>query len=225
MAPRLSDNSVVLENFSYSHLLCRSRYHRARNLGEMPERRLPNIILTGTPGVGKTTTCAELVSQTSGTSSPLTHLCINTVIKNKDCYDGYDEELKTSIVDEDKLLDEVEVILEASATGGHIIDYHACDLFPHSWIDLVVVLRCEDTKVFYERMEERGYNEKKRDENIDAEIFGVIAEEAREGFDPDNEKGLVVELKSEKIEDVESNVERIVQWVAQWVKDHQGADG
>lgn len=191
----------------------------------MPERRLPNIILTGTPGVGKTTTCVEIVSQTSNTLYPLTHLSINTVVKDKNCYDGYDDELKTSIVDEDKLLDEVETILKASPDGGHIIDYHACDLFPPSWIDLVVVLRCEDTEVFYERMEERRYNEKKRDENIDAEIFGVIAEEAREGFDPDNDKGLVVELKSEKIEDVETNVERIVQWVEQWVKDHQKADG
>lgn len=191
----------------------------------MPTRELPNIIITGTPGVGKTTTCAELVSQTSSTSFPLTHLSINTVVRDKNCYDGYDDELKTSIVDEDKLLDEVETILTASPNGGHIIDYHACDFFPPSWIDLVVVLRCEDTKVFYERMEERGYNEKKRDENIDAEIFGVIAEEAREGFDPDADKGNVVELKSEKIEDVESNVERIVQWVEHWVKDYQKANG
>lgn len=191
----------------------------------LPERKLPNIIITGTPGVGKTTTCTELVSQTSSTSYPLTHLSINTVVKDKDCYDGYDDELKTSIVDEDKLLDEVEAILTASPNGGHIIDYHACDLFPPSWIDLVVVLRCGDTKVFYERMEDRGYNEKKRDENIDAEIFGVIAEEAREGFDPDGNKGNVVELASEKIADIESNVERIIQWVEQWVKDHQKADG
>jgi adenylate kinase len=179
----------------------------------MPERKLPNIIVAGTPGVGK------------NTSYPLTHLSINTVVKDKNCYDGYDDELKTSIVDEDKLLDEVEVILTASPNGGHIIDYHACDLFPPGWIDLVVVLRCENTKVFYERMEQRGYNEKKRDQNIDAEIFGVIAEEAREGFDPNNDKGNVVELQSEKIEDIESNVERIVQWVEQWVKDHQKADG
>jgi hypothetical protein len=34
-----------------------------------------------------------------------------------------------------------------------------------------------------------------------------------------------VELTSEKIADIESNVERIIQWVEQWVKDHQKADG
>ena len=191
----------------------------------MPARKLPNIIITGTPGVGKTTTCTEVVSQTSSTAFPLTHLSINTVVKDKSCYDGYDDELKTSIVDEDKLLDEVEKILISSPNGGHIIDYHACDLFPPSWIDLVVVLRCQDTKAFYERMEERNYNEKKAQENIDAEIFGVIAEEAREGFDPDGDKGNVVELNSEKTEDVEANVERIVRWVEQWVKDHWHGDG
>jgi broad-specificity NMP kinase len=191
----------------------------------VPSRKLPNIIITGTPGVGKTTTCTDLVSQTSDTPFPLTHLSISAVVKDKDCYDGYDEELNTSIVDEDKLLDAVEAILLASPNGGHVIDYHACDLFPPSWIDLVVVLRCQDTKVFYERMEERAYNEKKMQENIDAEIFGVLAEEAREGFDLDGDNGIVVELKSEKTEDVEANVERIVQWVEQWIKDHANDDG
>ena len=190
----------------------------------MPSRRLPNIIVTGTPGVGKTTTCAELISQSSSTAFQLRHLSINTIVKDKSCYDGYDDELQTSIVDEDKLLDEADAILMSSPNGGHIIDYHACDLFPPSWVDLVVVLRCQDTKVFYERMEERNYNEKKAQENIDAEIFGVIAEEARDGFDPDGDNGSVVELQSETTEDVEANVERILQWIEQWVKDHQQAD-
>jgi adenylate kinase len=61
-------------------------------------RKEPNIIITGTPGVGKTSHC-ELLAQNTG----LKHLSVNDVAKEHDCYDGYDEELKSHIVDEDKV--------------------------------------------------------------------------------------------------------------------------
>lgn len=58
----------------------------------------PNIIVTGTPGVGKTSHC-ELLSQNSG----LQHLSVNQVVKECSCHDGWDEESKNWIVDEDKV--------------------------------------------------------------------------------------------------------------------------
>ena len=60
-------------------------------------RTQPNIIVTGTPGVGKTIHCETLAHNTG-----LKHLSINTTVKERGCYDGYDEELKSWIVDEDK---------------------------------------------------------------------------------------------------------------------------
>lgn len=60
----------------------------------------------------------------------------------------------------------------------------------------------------------RGYHEEKLQENLDAEIFGVLLEEAQEAFDEE----IVVELTSEKSEDVESNCNRITQWVDNWKK-------
>lgn len=60
----------------------------------------------------------------------------------------------------------------------------------------------------------RGYEEVKLQENLDAEIFGVLLEEAQEAFDEE----IVVELNSEKSEDVESNCNRITQWVDNWKK-------
>lgn len=59
--------------------------------------------------------------------------------------------MKSWIVDEDKLLDEIE---EEVKLGGYIIDWHACDLFPKSWIDLVVVLRVDST-LLYDRLKAR----------------------------------------------------------------------
>lgn len=61
-------------------------------------RKNPNIIITGTPGVGKTSH-AELLAENTG----MKHLAINKVAEEQDCYDGRDEELQTWIVDEDKV--------------------------------------------------------------------------------------------------------------------------
>ncbi|EMC96882.1 hypothetical protein BAUCODRAFT_121431 [Baudoinia panamericana UAMH 10762] len=181
----------------------------------MPEilRTDPNIIITGTPGVGKTTTAQELALRTG-----LHHLDINEVVKKHNIGETSSDpdDPNVKIVDEDRLLDCIENDLEE---GGQIIDWHACDLFPPSLIDLVCVIRC-DNKVLYDRLKKRGYGEKKLQENLDCEIMEVLVQEAREAYD----EGMVVELRSEKTGDVDANVDRIEEWVQNWKKDH-GKDG
>lgn len=185
-------------------------------------RTLPNIIITGTPGVGKTTTCTQLLTLAAQSTPPLalTHLSINDIVKDRSCHTGYDEELQTLIVDEDKLMDEVEKeINDGDGPGGFVLDWHSTAGFAVRWVDLVVVLRCEETSVLYDRLASRGYKDEKVQENMDAEIFGVVSEEAREGWG-DEQEGRVVELKSVEAEDIEENAERILQWVKNWIKDH-----
>ncbi|KAL8914099.1 MAG: hypothetical protein Q9171_001215 [Xanthocarpia ochracea] len=167
-------------------------------------RTKPNIIVTGTPGVGKTTLCESLIG-----TIDLKHLAINKVAKERECYDGWDEATKSWIVDEDKILDAIEDELQQ---GGYLIDWHACDLFPTSWIDLVIVLR-SDSATLYDRLKARNYGEGKLQENMDAEIMEVLLEEAREAFEAE----MVVELKSNCVEDVEGNVARIESWVERWM--------
>jgi len=100
------------------------------------------------------------------------------------------------------------------------LDWHACDLFPKSWIDLVVVIRCDST-ILYDRLHARKYSQKKLDENMDAEIMEVLLQEARDSYDEE----IVVELRGDKIDDVDSNVERITTWVENWKKDNAADDG
>ena len=171
-------------------------------------RSHPNIILTGTPGVGKSSHCEQL-----GRSTGLKHLSINTVAQERGCISGKDTQLNSLIVDEDLLLDALEN--EVPTDGGYLIDWHACDLFPESWIDLVVVLRAS-TEVLYDRLVARGYKANKVEENIDAEVMQVLLDEARGAFD----EGCVVELQSNGIEDLDGNVARIEQWVEKWKKDN-----
>jgi adenylate kinase len=61
-------------------------------------RTNPNIVITGTPGVGKTTH-AELLARNTG----FKHISINDIVKNERCHEGWDDELETWIVDEDKV--------------------------------------------------------------------------------------------------------------------------
>lgn len=206
-------------------------------------RKYPNIIITGTPGTGKTTTATHLLELSKPSTTtiptpniPLKLLNINQIAKKQDFYDSYDEELQTHVVDEDKLLDHIEELIEdGDGEGGWVVDWHVCDIFPERWIDLVVVLRCDDTSVFYERLaarqpsaasdptdgrsaDERGYTGKKLEENIDAEIFGTIADEAKEAW-PD--EGRVVELRSVEPEEIEANAERILEWCRNWTRDQE----
>lgn len=99
--------------------------------------------------------------------------------------------------------------------GGYLIDWHACDLFPESWIDLVVVLRVDSTTL-YDRLAERKYPEAKLQENLDSEIMEVLLAEAREAFAEE----IVVELTSNTADEMEANVGRVESWLEQWKKDN-----
>ncbi|ORX59708.1 P-loop containing nucleoside triphosphate hydrolase protein [Hesseltinella vesiculosa] len=172
------------------------------------DRRMPNILVTGTPGTGKTTT-SEMIAQVTG----LNHVNVGELVKAKQFYESYSEEYDTHILDEDKLLDELEDML---TDGGNVVDYHTCELFPERWFDLVLVLRSE-THVLYDRMVQRGYNKKKLDENMSCEIMQVVLDEARESYAPE----IVVELQSNTVDDMESNVDRVKQWLDAWKEQHK----
>ena len=100
--------------------------------------------------------------------------------------------------------DELEPLM--SQRGGIILEFHSCDFFPERWFQMVVLLRCNNTDL-YDRLKERGYSDEKITENIDCEIFGVLAEEVAASYKPE----LTMELMSEKVEDMQENIEKIVE--------------
>ncbi|CAG8437487.1 9766_t:CDS:10 [Scutellospora calospora] len=178
---------------------------------EYIERQTPNILITGTPGTGKTT-LSQLASDLTG----LLHINVGDLVKEKSLHQGFDQEFQSWILDDDKLIDELE---ETLSNGGNIVDFHSCEVFPERWFDLILVLRTDNTTL-YDRLKERGYSAKKITENIDSEIFQVILEEARESYSA----GIVVELQSNNIEDMQSNVARIEEWVKAWKARTNGKD-
>jgi adenylate kinase len=175
-------------------------------------RKRPNILITGTPGVGKTST-ASLIAE----KLDMHHVNIGNIIKEKKCHLDYDAALDTHVLDEDKLLDTLEIDFDTQhIAGGIVADYHACELFPERWFDLILVLRA-NTEVLYDRLTERGYNEKKRSENMQCEIMRVVIDEAKESYEPE----IVIELFNDTIEQMDQNVARVEAWSRQWMKDRE----
>ncbi|XP_013790022.1 adenylate kinase isoenzyme 6-like [Limulus polyphemus] len=166
-------------------------------------RSLPNVLVTGTPGTGKSTLCSE-ISQISG----LEWLNIGEIAKAGQLYDGYDEVLECPVIDEDQMVDELE---DKMTDGGKIIDYHGCDFFPQRWFDVVFVLRTNNT-ILYDRLATRGYRGHKLESNIECEIFQTLLDEAKESYNSQ----IVYELQSNTPDDLEDNIEKISQWINQW---------
>jgi adenylate kinase len=68
--------------------------------GNATPRSLPVIVITGTPGTGKTTHAQLVVDQSP---VPLQHINVSELVKEKMLHDGFDEEWQTYVVDEDKV--------------------------------------------------------------------------------------------------------------------------
>ncbi|KAM3719891.1 Adenylate kinase isoenzyme [Dirofilaria immitis] len=170
-------------------------------------RQRPNLLVTGTPGTGKTT-----LSETLAEKLGFDYINCSKEIIDNNLYSEYDEELDSHILNEDKLLDHIEDRMN-SENGGCIVDYHGSDFFPERWFDFVFVLRCNNT-LLYDRLSARGYSDKKIQENIECEIFGSLLEEAEESYD----EKIIYELQSETVEQMSDNVERICELVLRWKK-------
>lgn len=165
----------------------------------------PNILITGTPGTGKTTLCNELASLTG-----LNYLNITQVIKENEFYSGYDNELECHILDEDRLIDEID---EQMKEGGNIVDYHSCDFFPERWFDAIFVLRTDNT-LLYQRLEKRQYSIRKIQENVQCEIFQTILDEAKDSYRPE----IVFELQSNTPDELQDNLQKMQLWYEHWKK-------
>jgi adenylate kinase len=171
----------------------------------------PNILITGTPGCGKTTTATMISDRCS-----LKHLEVSSLIKSKGYHGGRDDTFDTLVLDEEseeKLLDEMEIELQ---DGGVVVDFHGSDLFPERWFDLVICLRTDNT-VLFDRLTKRGYPSNKITENVECEIMQVVLEEARGAYASE----IVHERNSNTIEDMERNVDNLAVWIEQFIKDNQ----
>ncbi|KAL1124043.1 hypothetical protein AAG570_001813 [Ranatra chinensis] len=172
------------------------------------KRTLPNILITGTPGTGKSTLAEKLSKQLK-----FKWINVSELAKEKN-YLSEIENDGCGILDEDKVVDELEETV-GSTVGGVIVEYHGCDFFPERWFDMVIVLRTS-TEQLYDRLSARGYAEKKLRDNVDCEIFQVLAEEARESYKAD----IIHELQSDTKIHLKDNLKTLKSMVKKWKEEN-----
>nr|ACO10533.1 Adenylate kinase isoenzyme 6 [Caligus rogercresseyi] len=168
-------------------------------------RSIPNILITGTPGTGK----SRLSKSVSEALPDMKWINIGEYAKEHKFLGEWDEKYQCHELDEDPLLDSLEA---HAAKGGLLIDHHIPDLYPERFFDAVFVLRAK-TSLLHDRLSGRGYKDKKLEDNIQCEIFQTILEESRESYD----EKIVFELPSNHESDLESNIESVKKWIGDWI--------
>lgn len=130
------------------------------------------IIVTGTPGTGKTKVAKSIASKLK-----LKYIDINKIVKKNKLIIGYDKKRKTNVVNEKKLS---KVLIHLIKKNNNlVIDGHLSHYLPSKYVDLCIVTKC-DLKILEKRLEKRSYSKEKIRENLDAEIFEIILNEAIE---------------------------------------------
>lgn len=130
------------------------------------------ILITGTPGVGKTT-----VSKILNDKLDAHLIAINELVDKKHLYTGIDEEKGYKIVDIDALFNELDDIKKDNESNYIIVEGHLSHFYDNS--DLVIVLRA-NPDILRSRMKVKGWKEAKVNENIEAEALGICSYEAYE---------------------------------------------
>lgn len=133
------------------------------------------ILITGTPGTGKTS-ISNFLSQKL--SIPL--VAVNDLVEEKHLYHGYDPEKGYKEVDVEDLCHELEIIIKNSTESGLIIEGHLAHFLENSdLIDCVLVLRTRPD-VLKKRLSKRNWPESKVNENLEAEALDICTFEAVE---------------------------------------------
>jgi adenylate kinase len=120
------------------------------------------IALTGTPGTGKTT-IGKMLRDDYG----LKVVDLNEVIHAYQYYVEWDEDRDCGVVD-------LKALKAHEFSDGLVLEGH---LSHHLLVDRVIVLRT-DPVVLHARLREKGYSDRKIQENVEAEILDIILVEA-----------------------------------------------
>jgi len=130
------------------------------------------ICITGSVSTGKTTLAKKIASKIKGK-----YIDVNKIITKYKLSEGYDKKRKSKIVDIKKLNKVLIDLIKKSK--NLVIDSHLSHYLPKKYVDLCIVTKC-NLKILKKRLEKRGYDKDKIRENLDAEIFDVCLNEAKE---------------------------------------------
>lgn len=141
------------------------------------------VVVTGTPGTGKTAVAKRLSSKLKSRLISLSKLALQGKLIS-----SYDSERRTSIVDARRVARVISRIIHASE-GNLVLEGHYVNGVVPRQVRVAFVLRCHPFEL-RERLRRKGYSERKIRENVEAEVLDICLAEAIGWF----RKGRVSEL-------------------------------
>ena len=138
------------------------------------------IVVTGTPGVGKSTISGLLAHSIGALHVDLSNLALRQGLTL-----GRDEERGTSVADIQRLKSLLEEIVSSSSGNTLVVEGHyASEVVPSEREPLVFVLR-KDPWRLKEELDTRGFRKEKVAENVAAEVLDVCLTEAVTAYGED----------------------------------------
>ena len=134
------------------------------------------ILLTGVPGVGKTTIAALLSERLKGVHVNLSELALAEGLVT-----GYDSIRETSIVDLERTTTRLMEIIREGRDPLVIEGHFSQDVVSPERVSNVFVLRRAPWRL-KDELESRGYNPEKVKENVEAELLDICLVEAIEAY-------------------------------------------
>ncbi len=131
------------------------------------------IIVTGTPATGKTVVAKAIAKELD-----CEYVDGKEVIKNNNLEESYDEKRHCGVVDEDKLKEILENIIDKSEKCL-VIDSHLSHFVNKEKVKACIVTKC-DLKELEKRLKSRNYPENKVKDNLECEIMQICESEAFE---------------------------------------------
>ncbi len=161
------------------------------------------IVLTGTPGVGKTAVAKALASKLGAQ-----YIGLGNIVKEENLILGKDEARGTLVTDMRKLSGRIRGILRKSRGCVVIEGHYAPDVVPKSFMPYIFVLRRDPGKLRAE-FEVRGYDEGKISENLASEMLDVclISAIKKHGLERVDE----IDVTDMRVEDVVDEILKVVE--------------
>jgi adenylate kinase len=161
------------------------------------------IIVSGTPGVGKSTVSKQLSSNLScGLVS------IGDLVKDEGLYTQVDRKRDTLVADMNQISKRINGIISNSSEMLIVEGHYAVDVVPLESVSLVFVLR-RDPEELRDILRKRGYGEEKVRENVAAEILDVCLYDAVDRCGV--EKICEVNVTGRTAEEVVNDVQQVLQ--------------
>jgi len=134
--------------------------------GDDSDLAFERVVLTGTPGTGKTTVAEQLGNRLG---IEIHHL--NDLIREEGLHEGEDEERGSLIAD-------IDAVREHLGDWSGLLDSH---LAHHFDADAAIVLRCHPDQL-EERLRARGESAAKATENAESEALDIVLSETVQRF-------------------------------------------